>query len=45
MLYFLITVAAIAAFTQWRAGVREAQAVISHPPANEMISPWDSPTC
>ncbi len=38
MLYFLITVAAIAAFTQWRAGVREAQAVISHPPANEIVT-------
>lgn len=37
MLYSLILVLGVMAVTQWRAGVREAQAVRDNPPANEII--------
>jgi pimeloyl-ACP methyl ester carboxylesterase len=37
MLYIVVGLAVITAFTQWRAGVRETQAMQSNPPASEIM--------
>ena len=37
MLYALVGILAVVAVTQWRASVREAQAMRANPPASEII--------